>query len=199
MGCQRKIAEKVIDKDAEYIFGLKGNQGSLRGDVELLFNEQMARGFKDISVSRASSCDAEHGRIETRETFATDDIGWLKERHDWKGLRAIVMVVSSRETAKGVEQDRRFYISSLPADATKLAAAIRAHWGVENSLHWVLDVNFRDDDCRIRKKNAPANFSSVKRATINALKKAPGKHSLKSKRLIAAWDEDYLAKILAAL
>jgi predicted transposase YbfD/YdcC len=199
MGCQRKIAEKVIDKDADYIFGLKGNQGSLRNDVELLFNEQMARGFKDIHVSRASSCDAEHGRIETRETFATDDIGWLKERHDWKGLNSIVMVVSSRETAKGVEKERRFYISSLPADADKLAAAIRAHWEVENSLHWVLDVNFRDDDCRIRKKNAPANFSSVKRATINALKKAPGKQSMKSKRLIAAWDEDYLAKTLAAL
>jgi predicted transposase YbfD/YdcC len=199
MGCQRKIAEKVLDKDADYIFGLKGNQGSLRSDVELLFNEQMARSFKDVSVSRASSCDAEHGRIETRETFATDEIGWLKARHDWKGLRSIVMIVSSRETAKGVEQERRFYISSLPADANKLAVAIRAHWGVENSLHWVLDVNFRDDDCRIRKKNAPANFSSVKRATINALKKAPGKHSLKSKRLIAAWDEDYLAKILAEL
>ena len=199
MGCQRKIAEKVIDKDADYIFGLKGNQGSLRDDVELLFDEQMTRGFKDISVSRASSCDADHGRIETRETFATDDIGWLKQRHDWKGLRSIVMIVASRETAKGVEQERRFYISSLPADADKLAAAIRAHWEVENSLHWVLDVNFRDDDCRIRKKNAPANFSSIKRATINALKKAPGKHSLKSKRLIAAWDEDYLANTLAAL
>ena len=109
------------------------------------------------------------------------------------------MVVSSRETAKGVEKERRFYISSLPADAAKLAAAIRAHWEVENSLHWVLDVNFRDDDCRIRKKNAPANFSSIKRATLNALKKAPGKHSMKSKRLIAAWDEDYLAKTLAEL
>ena len=133
----------------------------------LTFNEQMARGFKDIHVSRASSCDAEHGRIETRETFATDDIGWLKERHDWKGLNSIVMVVSSRETAKGVEKERRFYISSLPADADKLAAAIRAHWEVENSLHWVLDVNFRDDDCRIRKKNAPPTSlpSSARQST----------------------------------
>jgi len=109
------------------------------------------------------------------------------------------MVASSRQIAKGQEQEKRFYISSLPADAEKLASAIRAHWGVENSLHWVLDVNFRDDDCRIRKKNAPANFSAVKRATINALRNAPGKHSLKSKRVIAAWDEDYLAKNLAAL
>lgn len=199
MGCQRKIAEKILDKGADYVLGLKGNQGSLRDDVELLFSEQMASGFKHVAVSRSSSCEAEHGRIETREVFATQDIAWLKERHDWKGLRSIVMLLSSRETAKGEERERRFYISSLPADADKLAAAIRAHWGVENSLHWVLDVQFRDDDCRIRKKNAPANFSAVKRATINALRKAPGKHSLKSKRLIAGWDDNYLAKTLAAL
>lgn len=199
MGCQKKIAEKIIDKGADYVLGLKGNQGTLRDDVELLFTEQMACGFKDVAVSRASSCDAEHGRIETREAFAVEDIAWLRQRHDWKGLRSIVLIVSSRETAKGKEQERRFYISSLPADADKLTGAIRAHWGVENSLHWVLDVNFRDDDCRIRKKNAPANFTAVKRATINALRKAPGKHSLKSKRLIAAWDEDYLAKTIAAL
>jgi predicted transposase YbfD/YdcC len=199
MGCQKKIAEKIIDKGADYVFGLKGNQGSLRDDVEELFSEQMASGFKEVAVARAAGCEADHGRIETREVFVVEDIAWLKERHDWKGLRSIVMLVARRESAKGEEQERRFYISSLPADADKLASAIRAHWGVENSLHWVLDVHFRDDDCRIRKKNAPANFSAVKRATLNALRKAPGKHSLKSKRLIAAWDEDYLAKTLAAL
>ena len=199
MGCQRKIAEKIIDKGADYVFGLKGNQGSLREDVELLFTEQWACGFKDIAVTKASSLDADHGRIERREVVATEDIAWLKERHDWKGLRSIVMILSGRETAKGQETEMRFHISSLPADAEKLGAAIRAHWGVENALHWVLDVTFRDDDCRIRKKNAPANFTAVKRATINALRKAPGKDSLKSKRLIAAWDEEYLAKTLAAI
>lgn len=199
MGCQRMIAEKIIDKKADYVLGLKGNQGSLRQDVELLFDEQMARGFKDIPVSRVTGTDADHGRIETREVFATDDIDWLKERHDWKGLTSVVMVLSSRETAKSIERERRFYITSLPADAEKLAAAIRAHWGVENALHWVLDVNFRDDDCRIRKKNAPANFTAVKRATLNALRKAPGKDSLKSKRLIAAWDENFLAQTLRNL
>jgi len=199
MGCQKKIADKIIDRGADYVLGLKGNQGTLRDDVELLFAEQMASGFRDIAVAKASSVDGDHGRIESREVFATEDIAWLRERHDWKRLRSIVMVVSRRQTAKGEERERRFYISSLPADAAKLAAAIRAHWGVENSLHWVLDVQFRDDDCRIRKKNAPANFSAVKRAALNALRRAPGKDSLKSKRLIAGWDEDYLAKTLAAL
>jgi len=199
MGCQRKIAGTIIDKGADYIFGLKGNQGSLREDVELLFDEQMTNRFKELSVSNAADTDAGHGRIETREVFATADIGWLKERHDWKGLTSIVMILSARETAMGIERERRFYISSLPADAEKLGAAIRAHWGVENGLHWVLDVNFRDDDCRIRKKNAPANFTAIKRATLNALRKAPGKDSLKSKRLIAAWDESFLAKTLQNL
>lgn len=199
MGCQKKIAEKIIAKGADYVLGLKGNQGSLREDVELLFDEQMANGFKDIAISKAVETDAGHGRIETREVVATADIGWLKERHNWKGLTSIVMVLSTRETATGIERERRFYISSLPADAEKLGAAIRAHWGVENGLHWVLDVNFRDDDCRIRKKNAPANFTAIKRATLNALRKAPGKDSLKSKRLIAAWDEEFLAKTLQNL
>lgn len=199
MGCQRKIAEKIIAKGADYVLGLKGNQGSLRDDVALLFDEQIARDFKDIEVSRAENVEGGHGRIETREVFATQDIGWLTERHQWAGLRSIVMVRARRETAKGSEQERRFYISSLPADAAKLGAAIRAHWGVENSLHWVLDVNFRDDDCRIRKQNAPANFTAIKRATLNALRKAPGKDSMKSKRLIAAWDEKYLAKIIQNL
>jgi len=199
MGCQKKIAATIIDKGADYVLGLKGNQGSLRDDVELLFDEQMANGFKDITVSKTSSCDADHGRIETREVVATQDIAWLRQRHPWKGLTSIVMLHSTRETAKGVEQERRFYISSMPADADKLAAAIRAHWGIENGLHWVLDVNFRDDDCRIRKRNAPANFTAIKRATLNALRRAPGKDSLKSKRLIAAWDEEFLANALQNL
>lgn len=199
MGCQKKIAEKIIAKGADYVLGLKGNQGTLRDDVEILFDEQMTNGFKDISVSKTADTDAGHGRIETREVFATADIGWLKERHGWKGLNTITMVLSIRETAMGSEQERRFYISSLPADAEKLAAAIRAHWGVENSLHWVLDVHFRDDDCRIRKKNAPANFTAIKRATVNALKKAPSKDSIKSKRLLAGWDEEFLAKTLQSL
>ena len=200
MGCQKKIAAKIIDMSADYILGLKGNQGTLRDDVELLFDEQMANDFRDIAVSKTDcKTDADHGRIETRQVVATSDIDWLKRRHDWKGLNTIAMVLSSRETEKGVEHERRFYISSLPANAEKLANAIRAHWGIENSLHWVLDVNFRDDDCRIRKKNAPANFTTIKRATLNTLRKAPSKESIKSKRLLAGWDLLFLEKTLRSI
>lgn len=194
-----ELLDLLAIKGADYVLRLKSNQGGLHEDVALLFSEQMANDFKNIRISTATDTDAGHGRIQSRQVFATDDIDWLKQRHDWAGLRSIVMVLSTRETDTGKSTERRFYIASLPADAEKLGAAIRQHWGVENSLHWVLDVNFRDDDCRIRKKNAPANFTAVKRATLNALRKAPGKDSLKSKRLIAAWDEEFLAKTLQNL
>lgn len=121
MGRQTRIAGKIVDKGADYVLGLKANQGSLRDDVELLFTGQSARGFADVAVSKASSVDGDHGRIETREVYAVEDIAWLKERHpDWKGLRSVVMVVAQRETAKGEERERRFHISSLPADADKV-------------------------------------------------------------------------------
>ena len=128
-------------------------------DVELLFSEQFANGFKDITVSKTTrQTDAGHGRIDTREVFATDDIEWLKQRHDWKGLNSIVMVVSTRETSKGIKTDRRLSLSSALADAEKLGNAIRSRWGVENFLHCVLDVNFRDDDGRIRKAKRPRQY-----------------------------------------
>lgn len=197
MGCQKAIAQKIIDRKADYLLGLKGNQGTLREDVELLFTEQEARGFAELTVSRHDSTDAGHGRIEQRTCIATEDIAWLKQRHPWIGLRSIAMVRSTRETGKETEADTRFFISSLPANAAHLAQAIRSHWGIENSLHWVMDVIFRDDDCRIRKKNAPANFATVKHMATNLLRKAPATHSLKSKRNLAAWDEDFLAQTLS--
>jgi len=200
MGCQKKIAETIVDDcGADYVLGLKGGQGALHNDVELLFNEQFANGFKDITVSKTTCQNDQHGPIETREVFATDDIEWLRQRHDWKGLNSIVMVVSTRETSEGIKTDRRFSLSSLPADAEKLGFVIPSHWGVENSILWVLDVNFRDDNCRIRKRNAPANFSAIKRATVNALKNAPSKESMKSKRLLAGWDHAFLEKVLRLL
>jgi predicted transposase YbfD/YdcC len=113
MGCQRKIAEKIIDEGADYVLNLKGNQGSSRDDGELLFTEQAACTFEDIAVAKAASVNGDHSRLETREVFAVEDIDWLKERHDWKGLRSIVMVVSHRQTGNGQEHQRRFYISSL--------------------------------------------------------------------------------------
>ena len=198
MGCQRDIAQKIIDKKADYILALKGNQGSLREDVELFVTEQKAAGFKDTTISRAETIDGDHGRIETRTTTVIHDVAWLQERHDWPGLKAVVIVESTRETGDKIEQETRFYITSLLLLANLLGPIVRSHWAIENSLHWVMDMVFRDDECRLRTDHAPANFTTIKHMAHNLIRKAPGKASLRLKRKAAAWDDDFLASLVAA-
>jgi predicted transposase YbfD/YdcC len=198
MGCQRDIAAKIVDRKADYVLALKGNQGTLREDVELFAAEQKANDFKDTKVSRHQTVDGEHGRIETRTYTAFHDIAWLQERHDWPGLKGIVMVESTREIADKIEHETRFYITSLVWLAHQLGPVIRSHWAIENSLHWVMDMIFRDDECRIRTEHAPANFTTLKHMAHNLIRKAPGKPSLRAKRKIAGWDDDFLASLIAA-
>ncbi len=196
MGCQRDIARKIKDKEADYVLALKGNQGTLREDVELFFEEQKARNFKDVDLDRFETVEKSHGRIETRTCTAIDDIGWLRQRHDWAGLTSIVAIRSIREFDGKEERETRYFISSLPADAEKLANAIRSHWAVENSLHWVMDMVFRDDECRIRKHNAPANFAVVKHIAANLLRATPGKESMRVKRKMTNWDDEFLQSVI---
>ena len=198
MGCQRDIAQKIIDKKADYILALKGNQASLQDDVKVLVEEQTANNFKDVSISRHETADADHGRIETRTTTVIHDVAWLQERHDWPGLKSVVMVESKRESDGKITQETRFYITSLVMLAIAIAPMIRDHWAIENSLHWVLDMVFRDDECRIRTANAPANFTTLKHMAQNLTRRMPGKDSLRLKRKTAAWDDDFLASLVAA-
>jgi predicted transposase YbfD/YdcC len=198
MGCQRDIAQKIIDKKADYVLALKGNQGTLRDDVELFFAEQKTKGFRDTKISQAQTVDGDHGRIETRNITVIHDVAWLQERHSWPGLKSVVVVDSIRETGDKIEQETRFYITSLGLLASLLGPIIRSHWAVENSLHWILDMIFRDDECRVRTDHAPANFTTVKHIAYNLLRAAPGKDSLRLKRKVAAWDDEFLAKIMAA-
>ena len=196
MGCQREIAAKIIAKDADYVLALKGNQSSLRNDVELFFTSHKESPFKDMTVSRHQTLEKSHGRIETRSVTALNQIDWLTKRHDWPGLKSIVMVESVREIIGGkTEHETRYYISSLAADAAQQGDAIRSHWGVE-AHHWVMDMVFRDDECRIRKANAPANFTTIKHMAGNLLRRGSGKQSLRVKRKMAAWDDDYLAGLI---
>src|ERR1022692_3982608 len=150
MGCQRDIAQQIVDKKADYVLALKGNQGSLREDVELFVAEQKAAGFKDTKISRDETVDGDHGRIETRTTTVIHDVAWLQERHDSPGLRAVVIVESIRETGDKIERETRFYITSLVLLANLLGPVVRSHWAIENGLHWVMDMIFRDDECRVR-------------------------------------------------
>jgi len=204
MGCQRDIAQKVLDKKADYILALKGNQGSLREDVELFAVEQKANGFCDTKITRHETVDGDHGRIETRTYTVIHDVAWLQERHQWPGLQGVVMVESQREIPGAspqtdkIERETRFYITSLLWIAAQLGPAIRGHWMVENGLHWVMDMNFRDDECRVRTDHAPANFTTIKHMALNLIRRAPGKDSLRLRRKVAAWDDDFLASLIAA-
>jgi predicted transposase YbfD/YdcC len=198
MGCQRAIAQKIIDKKADYVLALKGNQGTLHDDVELFAAEQKAAGFADAETSRHEEVDGDHGRIETRTTTVIHDVAWLQERHGWPGMRGLVMVESRREIGERVERERRFYITSLKLPAQQLGPIIRSHWAIENSLHWVMDMVFRDDECRIRTDHAPANFTTLRHIAHNLIRKAPGKDSLRLRRKVAAWDDDFLASLIAA-
>jgi len=197
IGCQRAIAQKIIDKKADYILALKGNQGTLRDDVELFVAEQKANNFKDAAVTRHQSVDGDHGRIETRNITVVHNIDWLQARHDWPGLKAIVIVDSTREIGAKIEHETPFYITSLDLQASVIAAYVRDHWGIENSLHWVLDCVFRDDECRLRTDHAPANFTTIKHMALNLIRRAPGKDSMRLKRKVAAWDDDFLASTIA--
>src|SRR6195952_487131 len=137
MGCQREIAKKIIAKKADYVLALKGNQGSLQEDVEIFAVEQKAKGFADTRISRDTTVDGDHGRIETRTTTVIHDVEWLQIRHDWPGLNAVVMVESSREVSGKTEMEPRFYVTSLVMLAHLLGPVVRSHWPVEHSLHWI--------------------------------------------------------------
>jgi predicted transposase YbfD/YdcC len=197
MGCQRAIAQKIVDKKADYILALKGNQGALREDVDLFVAEQKARDFKDTTVSRSETIDGDHGRIETRAITVIHDADWLQERHAWPGLKSVVMVESTRELSGKTERETRFYITSLVLLATQIGPLVRDHWAVENSLHWVLDMVFRDDECRLRTDHAPANFTTLKHMALNLIRRAKTKDSIRLRRKVAAWNDEFLISLVA--
>jgi predicted transposase YbfD/YdcC len=196
VGCQRDIAQKVIDKKADYVLALKGNQGSLRDDVELLVTEQKASGFVDTEISRDTAVDGDHGRIETRTTTVIHNVEWLQQRHNWPGLKGVVIIESSREISGKIERETRYYITSTAMTAVHLGPVIRSHWAIENSLHWVMDMVFRDDESRVRTDHAPANFATIKHMALNLLRRPPGKQSLRGRRKAASWDDDFLESLL---
>jgi predicted transposase YbfD/YdcC len=198
MGCQRDIASKIIEKKADYIVALKGNQGTLREDVEVFVDEQKALKYRDTNISTHQTVDGDHGRIETRNYTVIHDVNWLQTRHQWPGLKAVVVVESQREINGKITDETRFYITSLVMLATAVGPMIRAHWAIENSLHWVMDMVFRDDECRVRTDNAPANFATCRHIAYNLTRKAPGKDSIRLRRKTAGWDDEYLASLIAA-
>lgn len=195
IGTQKQIAAQIIAKKADYVLALKGNQGTLEKDAALFFADPLLAGDCPYHEETAVG----HGRIEERHVRAAD-AAWLAERHpDWTGLASIVCVTARRTIKKtGQTSTRtRLYISSLPPDPGRLAAAVRAHWSIENNLHWSLDVAFREDECRTRKDHAARNLAMIRRAVLNLLRREPSKLSLKRKRLKAAMNPAFRTTILA--
>ena len=197
MGCQRDIAQAIIDKKADDILALKGNQGTLRDDVDLFVTEQKAKGFKDTIVSRDTTVEGDHGRIETRTTTVVHQVGWLDD-HRWPGLKSIVVVDSRREIDGKIQTETRLCITSLVLPAHVVGPLVRRHWAIENGLHRVMDMVFRDDECRVRTDHAPANLATIKQMALNLIRLAPGKDPLRVKRKVAARDDDCLADVIRA-
>ena len=198
MGCQREIAKQIVDKKADYVLALKGNQGTLRDDVEVFAAEQKANGFKDTKVSRHQTVDGDHARIETRIYTAFHDVAWLQERHDWPGLQGVVMVESARDIGDKIERETRFYITSLVWLAHRLGPVIRSHWVIKNSLHWAMNMLFRDDECRVRTNHAPANFTTIKHMAYNLCRKPSGKDSFRVRRKVVGWDDEFLTSLVTS-
>ncbi len=192
MGCQTEIADKIIEKEADYILAVKGNQGTLEKDIKdtIKFSKP---------TDEFEETDFGHGRIETRKCSVYTDFSHIENISRWAGIKSIVKIESLRiikDTGKE-ERELRLYISSIKPDARKISNGIRKHWGIENSLHWVLDVSFGEDKSMKRNVNAVENFSIINRIALNLIKQEKSKKiSNKGKRLDAGWDNDYLLKIL---
>jgi predicted transposase YbfD/YdcC len=197
MGCQKEIARTIRDGGADYVLALKANHEHLFEQVVAFFDGACARGLKGGDLHYHREWDEGHGRTECRRCWATSDLSWLEGREDWVGLRSVVMIEAERFIGDQLSVETRYYLSSLPHDAPLLNEAVRSHWGVENALHWVLDVTFDEDKSRIKKENAPENFGLLRRLALCLLKReSTSKRSIKGKRMRASWDEGYLTQIL---
>lgn len=198
MGCQRETAQQIVDKGAHYVISLKGNQEKLHEEVERVFTEAREESFETVPHAYTETVEKDHGRIERRRYWITAKLDNIRRAERWACLSSVGMVEAERTIDGKTSKEIRYFISSLPGDdATLFAAAVRRHWEIENNLHWVLDVAFREDDSRIRKDNAPENVAMLRHVALNVLKAdKTTKAGIQTRRKKAGWDHDYLARLL---
>jgi len=201
IGCQTEIAEKIVEAGADYCLTVKENQRNLYDGLEQTFETGRTDPELQEEFSFAETASKGHGRTETRRCWTTNNLGALSQKAgDWKNLRSVGLLETERTMNGTMSRERRFIISSRKnLSAKKALEVVRAHWGIENELHWVLDVAFREDDCRVRAGNAAENFAVLRHAALNLLGRAPGKKvGIKTRRLKAGWDDNFLMQVLAA-
>ena len=208
MGCQKKIAREIVESDADYVLALKGNQETVHEEVKTFLDATLkevqtprARGAKlsraAANLATCQTVEKDHGRLETRRYYQSTELGWFADLAKWEKLTSVGMVESIREV-KGKETiERRYFLSSLPLGVETFAKAVRGHWGVENKLHWVLDVQFREDQSRARAGYAAENLATLRRLALNMLKReTTKKRGIRGKQLNAGWDHPYLLRLL---
>ncbi len=201
MGCQKEVAKNIVEnKKADYVLALKGNQGNLHIDVAAIFDYAEKVDYKNVDYDFHKTVNKGHGRIETRRCWTVDVSEWkehIRNCDAWVGLKSIVKVTSERRVGDKITIETRYFIASLESNAKQALNAVRTHWSIENSLHWVLDIAFREDDSRIRDGHGDHNFAILRHIALNLLKQdKKGKGGIQAKRLRAGWDEEYLLHIL---
>jgi predicted transposase YbfD/YdcC len=203
MGCQTEIAAQIVAQGADYVLALKQNQGHLYREVVRLFNDALTEPSRGIPVETAQTLEKGHGRIEKRQAWTIshpDYLTYLDPTGRWTGLETVVRIDSQRQINQQHSQESRYYISSLGGQPKLLNSAVRTHWTIENQLHWLLDVAFREDDSRVHRGHAPENLAVLRHMALNLLKQErTSKLSIHNKRLRAAWDTDYLLQLLSLL
>lgn len=208
MGCQKKIAKEIIEADADFVLALKGNQETVHEEVKSFLDatlvEQQVPRPPGAKLSKAAAAlasletvEKDHGRFEIRRYYQSDQLDWFADRLKWEGLKSVGMVESLREVDGKTTVERRYYLASLPLGVETFARAVRSHWGVENKVHWIMDVCFREDQSRARAGYAAENLATLRRLALNLLKREKTKkRGIRGKQLNASWDHAYLLRLL---
>ena len=199
IGTQKAIAKQIIDAEGDYVLAVKRNQGKLFQEMKFVFEIDRKQDFKGAPYDYAETVNKGHGRIETRRCWAISDIEYLRAFvEDWAGLKSLVFIESERLINNKKELSMRYFISSMEGKASDILSTQRSHWEIENCLHWILDIAYNEDRCRVRKDNAPGNFSIIRKMSLNLLKQEKSlKIGIRAKRLKCGWDQDYLLHVLS--
>ena len=208
MGCQKKIAREIKEADAEYVLALKGNHETVHQEVQSFLDHALAQKKQKrpkgarlpqaaAALGELETVGKDHGRLETRRYYQSDQLDWFADKAEWEGLRSVGMVEATREIKGVISVERRYYLSSLPLGIEVFARAVRGHWGIENKVHWAMDVSFGEDQSRARTGYAAENLATLRRLALNLLKREKTKkRGIRGKQLNAAWDHTYLLKLL---